>query len=536
MRRKTIFALTLLFGLTSFGQKSLIITHDDPFSNPNLPPKPDTLSTYAVQPDGSLLLIGSFPTGLNGAGGSGDSNGGGISFIPTRKIAVSGDNKFVYATGAPTNVISGFSIDGATGLLTLIPGSPFKTGAEACNGMGLATSPNGKFLYAASACGLAGPVPGGDPVVSAFSINPDGSLTEIGANIPIAMPLDMVVSGNGKFLLISTAPNAGGQTTITVFSIAADGSLSSVPGSPFQFVTTGISTALQIDCANHVFHGIDSSTSLVEVFDLGPQGTLTPIAGSPFTAIPQAPTSGGLVGSTLAQGGKVLVIADLFGFAESFTVGDDGAITQIGGQVTGAGQSDLGQMTVDSTGAFVYSRSINGIAAFSVDASGSLTNVPGAPFPSGNLASFGTMASFPVHQCAAAPALVNFGTFNAELEEKILTPPSFELEGSFTLSAASNGIAPANETITINAGGFTTTIPAGSFKMNSTGSFNFSGTIGGVRIEMSVTPSTTIKNKYSFEFEAAVDLSAAGSAVAVSLTIGDDTGFANVKPEIRTSK
>jgi hypothetical protein len=146
------------------------------------------------------------------------------------------------------------------------------------------------------------------------------------------------------------------------------------------------------------------------------------------------------------------------------------------------------------------------------------------------------MASFPVHQCAAAPALVNFGTFNAELEEKILTPPSFELEGSFTLSAASNGIAPANETITINAGGFTTTIPAGSFKMNSTGSFNFSGTIGGVRIEMSVTPSTTIKNKYSFEFEAAVDLSAAGSAVAVSLTIGDDTGFANVKPEIRTSK
>lgn len=531
MLRKVVVALMMLFSVGVFAQKSLIITHDDPFSNPNLAPSSDTLSTYAVQPDGSLLLIGSFPTGTNGGAGSGDANGGGISFIPTRKIAISGNNRFVYASGAPTNVISAFSIDGSTGLLTLVQGSPFPTGAEACNGMGLAASPNGKAVYAFSACGLAGPVPGGNPMVSAFSIGPDGSLTKVGADQPIAQPIDMAVSGDGNFLLISTFPNAGGPST-TVFSIATDGSLSIVPGSPFQFLNRGTSSGVQIDCANHMFHGIDDLTSLVEVFNLGPTGTLTPIAGSPFAVIPQAPTSFGLVGSTLGQNGKVLVLADLAGFAESFAVGPDGALTQVGGQVPATGQQFLGQMTADSTGAFIYSRSENGIAALSVDANGNLANVPDSPFPSGNLAAFGTMAAYPVHSCAAAPATVNFGTFNAELITA--APRSFQLEGTFTLGAASNGISPTSDSVTLSTGNYTATIPAGSFRLISQGGFSFNGTIGGVRVEMTIVPSTA--NTYNFEFEAPVDLSGAGSPVTISLTIGDDAGSASLIPRNRASK
>jgi hypothetical protein len=120
----------------ALARRSLIIKHDDPFVFKQ-PRKPDTLSTYALQPDGSLLWMGSFPTGANGGAGSGDAIGGVISFIPTRKIAISGDNKFVHACAAPTNAVSAFSIDGDTGLLTLVPGSPFNTGAEACQGMGL---------------------------------------------------------------------------------------------------------------------------------------------------------------------------------------------------------------------------------------------------------------------------------------------------------------------------------------------------------------------------------------------------------------
>jgi len=532
MFRKFAIALVLLLSIRLFAQKSLIITHDDPFSNPNLSPSPDTLSTYAVQPDGSLLLVGSFPTGTSGGAGSGDANGEGISFIPTRRIAVSGDNRFVYASGAPTNVISAFSIDGNTGLLTLVPGSPFKTGAEACNGMGLAASPNGKAIYAFSACGFSGPVPGGDPVVSAFSIGADGSLTKIGSDQPIGSPVDMAVSGDSKFLVIANGNVRGVPPLITVFSIAADGSLTPVQGSPFQFETTGGSATVNTDCANHVFHGVDNLTSSVEVFDIEPNGTLKPIAGSPFAVIPQAPTSAGMVASTLAEGGKVLVLADLFGFAESFTIGPDGTLTQVGGQLPATGQQFLGQMTADSTGAFVYSRGENGIAALSLDASGNLANVPGSPFPSGSLTAFGTMAAYPAHGCAAAT--VNFGTFNAELVTA--APHSFELKGTFTLGAASNGISPANDSVTLTAGNYTATIPAGSFRPISQGGFSFHGMVGEVRVEMTIVPSSTTTNKYNFEFVIPVDLSSAGSPVAISLTIGDDAGSASVIPRNTTNK
>jgi hypothetical protein len=88
----------------------------------------------------------------------------------------------------------------------------------------------------------------------------------------------------------------------------------------------------------------------------------------------------------------------------------------------------------------------------------------------------------------------------------------------------------------VKTGGYIVTIPAGSFKAGLNGSFHFAGTIGGVKIEMSITPSTTVKNKYSFEFEAPADLTAAGSPLAVSLTIGDDTGSTNVKPEIKAAR
>jgi hypothetical protein len=540
MLRKLTFVCMLFFAVSVFAQRSLIITHDDPVLIQQQPgggatvtPQPDTLSSYAVQPDGSLLLVGSFPTGLNGGASAGDANGGGVGFIPLRKIAVSGDNKFVFATGAPTNVISSFSIDGATGILTQVPGSPFPTGTEACNGMGLAASPNGKNLYAASACGAAGPVPGGNPVVSAFAISPGGALSKIGTDQPIQQPLDMAVTGDGKFLVISNGGIGGQPPVTTVFNIAADGSLT-LQGTPFQVLTSGFSSATQVDCANHVFHGIDDLTSKVEVFNLGSAG-LTQIAGSPFIAIPQAQTSGGLVGSALVEGGKFLVVSDEFGFAVSFSIAPDGSLAQVGGQVPGTAQIEMGQMTADSSGGFVYSRGVTGIAAFSVDANGNLANVPGSPLPSGNLTPFGTMAAYPVHQCAAAPAVVKFGAFNVELDEKTTAPRSFELEGSFTLGAASNGIAPLSEAVTVTAGGYTATIPAGSFKLSSTGSFTFNGTIGGVKVEMSITPSATTPNKYSFEFEAPVDLSAAGSPVPVSVSIGDDTGSATVKPQLKTS-
>src|SRR5215472_9108184 len=134
--RKTTLTIIISLGLSAFAQNTFLITNDDPFRRPN------SVSTYAIQGDGSLLRVGQFPTGGTGGGNSGDPSGGGIGFITTTRIAVTPDNKFVFATNAPDNTVSGFSVDANTGVLTLVPGSPFATGGNACQGMGLAASPD----------------------------------------------------------------------------------------------------------------------------------------------------------------------------------------------------------------------------------------------------------------------------------------------------------------------------------------------------------------------------------------------------------
>jgi hypothetical protein len=101
------------------------------------------------------------------------------------------------------------------------------------------------------------------------------------------------------------------------------------------------------------------------------------------------------------------------------------------------------------------------------------------------------------------------------------------------LGPGSNGIDPTKEPVTLTMAGFTTTIPAGSFRKGSGpfGVYAFAGKIDGVSIEMLITP---LGNK-RFGFQAAaygVNPSVANNSVMVGLTIGNDSGTTSVKPVI----
>ena len=187
--RKIILFLLCFVSLHAFSQKTFLITNDDPFRRPN------SVSTYAIQGDGSLLLVGQFATGGNGGGGSGDPSGQGIGFIATTRIVVTPDNKFVFATNAPDNTVSGFSVNSSNGLLTLIPGSPFATGGDACQGMGLAVSPDSHSLFAMNTC---------SQDVTSFRIGGNGALTVVGTRASIGGEgRDIKVTGDGKFVAVS---------------------------------------------------------------------------------------------------------------------------------------------------------------------------------------------------------------------------------------------------------------------------------------------------------------------------------------------
>jgi hypothetical protein len=81
---------------------------------------------------------------------------------------------------------------------------------------------------------------------------------------------------------------------------------------------------------------------------------------------------------------------------------------------------------------------------------------------------------------------VPFASFFAKLKIEERHRGGFELKDFFTLGTNSNGIDPLTENVTLQIGPFSVTIPAGSFKHDPNGRFEFKGVISGVRLEVQI--------------------------------------------------
>ncbi len=126
-------------------------------------------------------------------------------------------------------------------------------------------------------------------------------------------------------------------------------------------------------------------------------------------------------------------------------------------------------------------------------------------------------------------SVLPFAAFTAEVEIN-LTAGAFEVEGTFTLGAGSDGIKPLTEAVKLQVGTFSTTIPAGSFTQDEEGRFEFEGVISGVSLEVKITPLGG--DTFAFEAEGTgANLTGTVNPVTVGLTIGDDGGTTTVTAE-----
>ena len=142
--------------------------------------------------------------------------GGPIVFNP------SGD--FLFNAGAALNA---FSIDGASGNLSLVAGSPFSldVGSDSY-ASNLAMDPQGEYLYVTNAFST--------QHVSGFAINQTtGALEEVpGSPITTSFPFSAAVDPSGHFVYVGN--DDVGQTS--VYSLdRSSGQLSEISGSPFSF-------------------------------------------------------------------------------------------------------------------------------------------------------------------------------------------------------------------------------------------------------------------------------------------------------------
>jgi 6-phosphogluconolactonase len=188
------------------------------------------LQAKPIAADGALGTGTAFPTG---------------SAVTPRAIAITPNAQFLYMTTTSNNFL-GFNIAGATP--TQVAGSPYNVTDNF--GLGLAITPNGQFVYSLNTNGGAGSL-------SIFAIGSNGSLTKVGANVPLGYQGDGVaIAPNGQALYITDTTT----NTVRSYAIAADGTVSPI-GTP-RATGNGPRGVAVAPSGSHVFTGASAGGQL----------------------------------------------------------------------------------------------------------------------------------------------------------------------------------------------------------------------------------------------------------------------------------
>jgi 6-phosphogluconolactonase len=191
--------------------------------------------------------------------------GGGVN-----SIALHPNGNFLYASGSFSG-ITGYSVDGTSGALTQLPGSPFIPAGMFFNS-NLTVHPSGSFLYIADMDANA---------VRVFPVSPDGSVGSETAGSPFPAgtgPRTIVLDPAGKFAFV---PNDG-SSDVTAFSINSTTGALTLVGT----ATAGISPfAATVDSSGKSLYVTTQSDGNVSAYTINAStGALSSIAGSPFAA------------------------------------------------------------------------------------------------------------------------------------------------------------------------------------------------------------------------------------------------------------
>jgi 6-phosphogluconolactonase len=215
--------------------------------------------------------------------------------------------KFVFVANQGSNSVSAFSVDGSTGLLTEITGSPFATAAGPS---GLATT--GNTLFVANQ---------GAGTVSVYTIDQSsGNLTQASGS-PFAAgtsPTALDVDSSGKFLYVADQAT----NSLLAFSVGGSGQLSSISGSPVAAGTAPVNVRV-IGSSVYV---ANSGSGNVSGYSIGGSGALTAISGSPFSA-----GANPVYIASDKSGTPVFVANQGSNNISEFQVGGGGALTAVSG-------------------------------------------------------------------------------------------------------------------------------------------------------------------------------------------------------------
>lgn len=126
---------------------------------------------------------------------------------------------------------------------------------------------------------------------------------------------------------------------------------------------------------------------------------------------------------------------------------------------------------------------------------------------------------------AVTHAVTPFTSFSAAGD---IESSYFDVRGGFALGAASNGINPLSEAVTLKLDSYSVTISPGSFGRSEDGGYEFEGNFGDVRVTIFLKAHSPAL--YTFEARGAgPGLPRLTTPASLELTIGDDGGSTTVE-------
>jgi DNA-binding beta-propeller fold protein YncE len=245
-------------------------------------------------------------------------------------LAVSPDGKYLFVVNRTEETISTMAI-GSGGTLSKVECR--KNCNTANEATGIATTPNGKYVYVAnSGAGNVGP-----GTIAAFSVSADGALTKVGCNPNSecetqGRPEGLAVSPNGQILYTTTALKKGGKPApgvVSMFSIGEKGELAPLPCSDCQ---TGVEPmGITIAPSGEYLYVANHGSNTVSAFEVGEKGALSPVV----CAEPSCKTGTEPQAATVSPNGKYLYVSNTAKesaeptFVSAFSIGAGGALSPI---------------------------------------------------------------------------------------------------------------------------------------------------------------------------------------------------------------
>ena len=459
----------------------------------------NSIASYSVAVDGTLTALAGSPVATGGLGAN-------AACSSVNRLALSAGNNLLFVSNGGDRTISAFTIDPTSGALTAVAGSPFASGLtlDACSGISLSATPDGRFLMASS-----------NGQIKTFSIGAGGVLTSLStAANPIVPNASMKISANGQLLAVSNG------ASVSVFSINPDGSLTAVAGSPFAEAGTGSLAGLDFSSTSGLLFGAEASATaaFADAWTIGANGALSSVAGSPF--------------STTAINSNVVLLSpnDSFLFASnqgsnsvsSYGVGVGGSLSSLGSFGSAASLHAPVGMATDRSGSLLFvADDTFGVAVFSINGAGSLSQLGDVAIA--NAGQVQDLVAYPPRMAS-----------NADLSVAISASSSSVLGGqnvTYTITLTNNGVDPAAATVTDSLpSGFTlvscaatgngaciTNSAAASFYLLQSGETQTMTIVA--QAGLSIPDGTVTNNTVSISNSSAVDANGANNSATANVTV-----------------